>query len=439
MASAGGDEKAPIIIKKVNKGGDGHHGGAWKVAYADFVTAMMAFFLLLWLLSVTTAEQKLGLADYFSPATPSKQESGAGGVLGGKTITVNGAAMNNSSPTSVAVPLPSRPQASNAFQSVEDATDEAQGKPDGKDDKTSGTTDNNGGRSDGSRSGDGRLDMDQNGDGKVDERELKQALAQHEDQQFKEIEKEVRQAIQQVPELKALQQNVIMQRTPEGERLNLVDQDGYSMFPSGSAKMNTQTAQLLSLVAQAVARLPNKVSITGHTDNTPFANGAGNYGNWELSSDLRQRQPPRPGGRRRGGGPYRLRRRPGRSRPAVPRGPQVAAQPAHQHHRAARASADRNGHPAGDGHDARGRPHHPGRPARAAPAPLGHQPAGRRRTLRDTVTPKGNASGTVLHLPVKFIRPRHRVSFWPAWFLSRPSIRVGPVFDRLPRAFPLGP
>ncbi|TWB79995.1 chemotaxis protein MotB [Nitrospirillum amazonense] len=286
LASAGGDEKAPIIIKKVNKGGDGHHGGAWKVAYADFVTAMMAFFLLLWLLSVTTAEQKLGLADYFSPATPSKQESGAGGVLGGKTITVNGAAMNNSSPTSVAVPLPSRPQASNAFQSVEDATDEAQGKPDGKDEKTSGTTDNNGGRSDGSKSGDGRLDMDQNGDGKVDEQELKQALAQHEDQQFKEIEKEVRQAIQQVPELKALQQNVIMQRTPEGERLNLVDQDGYSMFPSGSAKMNTQTAQLLSLVAQAVAKLPNKVSITGHTDNTPFANnGSGNYGNWELSSD----------------------------------------------------------------------------------------------------------------------------------------------------------
>ncbi|MEE3625101.1 flagellar motor protein MotB [Nitrospirillum sp. BR 11752] len=285
MASAGGDEKAPIIIKKVNKGGDGHHGGAWKVAYADFVTAMMAFFLLLWLLSVTTAEQKLGLADYFSPATPSKQESGAGGVLGGKTITVNGAAMNNSSPTSVAVPLPSRPQAANAFQSVEDATDEAQGKPDGKDDKTSGTTDNTGGRSDGSKSGDGRLDMDQNGDGKVDEQELKQALAQHEDQQFKEIEKEVRQAIQQVPELKDLQQNVIMQRTPEGERLNLVDQDGYSMFPSGSAKMNAQTAQLLSLVAQAVAKLPNKVSITGHTDNTPFANGSGSYGNWELSSD----------------------------------------------------------------------------------------------------------------------------------------------------------
>ncbi|MDE1147922.1 MAG: flagellar motor protein MotB [Azospirillaceae bacterium] len=284
MASSG-DEKAPIIIKKVNKGGEGHHGGAWKVAYADFVTAMMAFFLLLWLLSVTTAEQKLGLADYFSPATPSKQESGAGGVLGGKTITVNGAAMNNSSPTSMAVPLPSRPQAANAMESVEDAEEAAPGKPDGQGDKSAGDSDETGSKgSDGSQPGGGRLDMDKNGDGKVDEKELKAAMAQHEEQQFKEIEKEVRQAIQQVPELKDLQQNVIMQRTPEGERLNLVDQDGYSMFPSGSAKMNAQTAQLLSLVAQAVAKIPNKVSITGHTDNTPFPSG-GNYGNWELSSD----------------------------------------------------------------------------------------------------------------------------------------------------------
>src|SRR5215469_18369816 len=78
---------APVIIKKIKKGGHGgHHGGAWKVAYADFVTAMMAFFLLLWLLNVTTDVQKRGIADYFDPTLTSKSTSGAGGVLGGKTI-----------------------------------------------------------------------------------------------------------------------------------------------------------------------------------------------------------------------------------------------------------------------------------------------------------------------------------------------------------------
>src|SRR5581483_10903817 len=95
MAKHGGS--APIIIKKVKKGGHGgHHGGAWKVAYADFVTAMMAFFLLLWLLNVTTDVQKRGIADYFEPTITSKSNSGAGGVLGGLTV---------GSPGSETVPL----------------------------------------------------------------------------------------------------------------------------------------------------------------------------------------------------------------------------------------------------------------------------------------------------------------------------------------------
>ena len=88
---------APIIIKKVVKGGHGHHGGAWKVAYADFVTAMMAFFLLLWLLNATTDDQKKGIADYFTPATVSKSKSGAGGVLGGMTVSSPGAMQSRAS------------------------------------------------------------------------------------------------------------------------------------------------------------------------------------------------------------------------------------------------------------------------------------------------------------------------------------------------------
>src|ERR1700754_3012608 len=79
-------EGKAVIIKRVKKYGGGHHGGAWKVAYADFVTAMMAFFLLLWLLNAVTEEQLTGIADYFAPTTVSKSASGAGGMLGGQTV-----------------------------------------------------------------------------------------------------------------------------------------------------------------------------------------------------------------------------------------------------------------------------------------------------------------------------------------------------------------
>src|SRR5260221_7621201 len=97
-----------IIIEKVKKGGHGgHHGGAWKVAYADFVTAMMAFFLLLWLPNVTTDVQKRGIADYFEPTLAVKSEfSGSGGILGGKVIGKPGALQQDAAAPSVAMPIP---------------------------------------------------------------------------------------------------------------------------------------------------------------------------------------------------------------------------------------------------------------------------------------------------------------------------------------------
>ena len=101
----------PIIIKKIKKGGHGHHGGAWKVAYADFVTAMMAFFLLLWLLNATTEDQKKGLADYFSPASVSSTGSGSGGVLGGQTISVDGKQVSAGGPSEGGATLPIPPSA----------------------------------------------------------------------------------------------------------------------------------------------------------------------------------------------------------------------------------------------------------------------------------------------------------------------------------------
>src|SRR5690606_41429228 len=94
----GGNNKRPIIIKKIKKISGGHHGGAWKVAYADFVTAMMAFFMLLWLLNVSTKEQLEGIADYFTPSTVSSSTSGAGGVMGGLIMVVDGSLTSNHEP-----------------------------------------------------------------------------------------------------------------------------------------------------------------------------------------------------------------------------------------------------------------------------------------------------------------------------------------------------
>src|SRR3954468_19699822 len=93
--AVGGDQ--PIIIKRIKKGGGaGHHGGAWKVAYADFVTAMMAFFLLMWLINTTSPEQKRGIADYFAPASVSETTSGAGGILSGSALGKDGSKQNGS-------------------------------------------------------------------------------------------------------------------------------------------------------------------------------------------------------------------------------------------------------------------------------------------------------------------------------------------------------
>src|SRR5580704_9983790 len=94
------DQPPIIIIRKKKIVAGGHHGGAWKVAYADFVTAMMSFFLLLWLLNVTTDIQRKGIADYFAPASISKSENGAGGVMGGQTIAEAGAQMSDTAPVS---------------------------------------------------------------------------------------------------------------------------------------------------------------------------------------------------------------------------------------------------------------------------------------------------------------------------------------------------
>ncbi|MCC7046915.1 MAG: flagellar motor protein MotB [Alphaproteobacteria bacterium] len=238
-----------IIIRRKKGGGGGHHGGAWKVAYADFVTAMMAFFLLLWLLNATTTEQKLGISNYFDPLGAVKSQGGGDGVLGGQSPSPAGSQKSATAPVAVMVPLSSKPTPGETEESDGDLNVKKQ-------DKEPEPTDE----------------------------QLQEALAKKEQSEFEKAEAVLRQAIQSVPELKDLSDSLKIDQTPEGLRIQLLDQDKLSMFAKGSSRMEEHTRRLIGLVATAIKGLPNKLTLSGHTDGIPYQTVTG-YTNWELSSD----------------------------------------------------------------------------------------------------------------------------------------------------------
>ncbi len=279
-----------IIIKKVKKGGHGgHHGGAWKVAYADFVTAMMAFFLLLWLLNVTTDVQKRGIADYFEPTLAVKSEfSGSGGILGGKAIGKPGALQQDAVAPSVSMPIPAERQPDDGDDGEEAGDPRKALDPDDPSDPQRAEKSQLADKADKANKAD-KADKADAGDfaarlDKITEAAAAKSAAEREERQFAAAEFALRQAMQDIPDLKSLAENLVIDRTPEGLRIQIVDQDKTSMFALGSSEMAEPAKKLMALVTQVVQRLPNKVSVSGHTDATPFAR-IGNYGNWELSAD----------------------------------------------------------------------------------------------------------------------------------------------------------
>ena len=231
-----------IIVKRINKGEHGHHGGAWKVAYADFVTAMMAFFLLLWLLNAVTEEQLNGISDYFTPIAASNSQSGAGGLLGG--LTVGEGAQESQTGAVTVTPLPPP----TVGQGGQDLTDGGEGSAEPTDE------------------------------------DIEEAMRAREEAQFEQAADELEQLIQGIPELSELADSLLIDNTPEGLRIQIVDQDGLPLFPSGSAAMFGYTREIMGLVARVINKLPNELSISGHTDATPFVDPSG-YSNWELSAD----------------------------------------------------------------------------------------------------------------------------------------------------------
>ncbi|HEY9080795.1 flagellar motor protein MotB [Magnetovibrio sp.] len=233
-------DQQPIIIKKIKKSGGGHHGGAWKIAYADFVTAMMAFFLLLWLLNAVSQEQLEGIADYFAPTVSSTSQSGSGEILGGTTVAVDGALEDTVSRPTVTMDLPP-PSAGSGGEAMQDEPVQAE----------------------------------------VDAEEAKKKAEQD---QFDKAEKDLKEALETLPEFQQMAQSLMIDNTPEGMRIQIVDQDGLSMFPSGSASMYEHTERVLGLVTEIIKKMPQDIAISGHTDAVPMG-GDGTYTNWELSSD----------------------------------------------------------------------------------------------------------------------------------------------------------
>jgi chemotaxis protein MotB len=264
------DQQPIIIIRKKKIIAGGHHGGAWKVAYADFVTAMMSFFLLLWLLNVTTDVERKGIADYFAPASISKSESGAGGVMGGQTISVNGAQMSYSTPpTTQNVTIPTVGKGDEG-----DEETSGQDKP-GGDAKTSSA-------SDASKSQDAKANASSASLTKDEVAMVEQM--KREEEGFKQAENLLKQAILGSPELSDFANQIVVDRTPEGLRIQIIDRDKFSMFPSGGSVPYERARDLMQLVGRVIARLPNNISVTGHTDGTPFS-ALSKRDNWTLSTE----------------------------------------------------------------------------------------------------------------------------------------------------------
>lgn len=224
------DGKRPIIIKKIKKGGHGHHGGAWKVAYADFVTAMMAFFLLLWLLSSSSKSKLQGIAEYFTPTVGLKDGKGIG-FKGGISQSIDGTQKTNmSQPGVVAGASPTGPIAQN--QENQSAVD-----------------------------------------------------GEQEDKLFKQGATEIEQALNTQKDLQPFRDQITVQQTPEGLRIDISDSEAHPMFEPSSPALTENGKLVIDRMAKIIKRMPNYMSIIGHTDASPAETGRPEYSNWELSAD----------------------------------------------------------------------------------------------------------------------------------------------------------
>ncbi|MCH8621683.1 flagellar motor protein MotB [Undibacterium sp. TS12] len=224
------EELRPIIVKRIKKVAGGHHGGAWKIAYADFVTAMMAFFLLMWLLGSTAKGNLQGIAEYFQ--TPLKVAMAGGDGSGDSSSVIKG-----------------------------------------------------GGKDLSAREG-------QNRKGEIDAQKktynlqaAEAALAKVEAERLKGLKQKIEAAIESNPTLKQYKKQLLLDITTDGLRIQMVDEQNRPMFASAKADLQPYTREILHEIGKALNDVPNRISLSGHTDAAPYGSGERGYSNWELSAD----------------------------------------------------------------------------------------------------------------------------------------------------------
>jgi chemotaxis protein MotB len=228
-----GDAKKlqPIIIKRVKKGGHSAHGGAWKIAYADFVTAMMAFFLLMWLLGSTTEGDKKGISDYFQSPLKVAMQGGAG--AGASASLINGGGNDLS--------------------------------------QSAGQT----------RKGDG----DSKSAKRMSGDQKKVEAAKRDAKTMSEVSEKIAKAISSNPKMAEFASQIKLEITPDGLLIQIIDDQKRPMFDSGSAGVKPYMRDILREIGVALLDVDNKISLDGHTDRSSYGNAARGYSNWELSAD----------------------------------------------------------------------------------------------------------------------------------------------------------
>lgn len=224
------DQTPIIVVKKIKKGGHGHHGGAWKIAYADFVTAMMAFFLLMWLLGSTSEGDLKGISDYFNSPLKVALMGGPGSGTATSVIAAGGTDLTRSV----------------------------------------GQIQRGGNRSNSAY---------------VSEKSLNDAAERLDAQRLAELKGEIEQLIEKSNLMKEFKNQIRLDITQEGLRIQIVDEKNRPMFDSGSAELKDYMKDILRNLTQTLLEVDNKLTLSGHTDATAYASGAFGYSNWELSAD----------------------------------------------------------------------------------------------------------------------------------------------------------
>ncbi len=220
---------APIIVKKITIEEGGHHGGAWKVAYADFVTAMMAFFLLLWLLGATEENQRKGIADYFAPTLVKmrQQSAGSDGMLGGSSLTDVDNYPNAQGQTgNMAITVPRG----------------ARGGP-----------------------------FEGSGDGEM------------ENERLERLREEIDRKLSEKRAISHLARQVQVMRAADGIRIDLVDDADFSMFALGTTILTDEASELLEVIGLVLEEERSPLILRGHTDSLPWRDGIA-ANNWSLSA-----------------------------------------------------------------------------------------------------------------------------------------------------------